>query len=272
MIDIQGFAGLGKKERSLLSILSSNDITLVTSLDVISILNCNRAYANTMLSRLAAKGWLQRVGPGKYLMVPISSLTPDPAIEDTWSLAMKLYEPAFLSGWTAAEHWDLTEQMFNSLSIISIKKVRNTDQLIGGLKFKIRVIDKNRFFGFKSIWNGSKKIEIADPSRLIIDIMDSPAFGGGGRHCIDVFSNYWRSELYDADLLLQYAERYNKGVIFKRIGFLAEKLKAPVSENWVNRCLAKISQGVSMLDPDGSQNGKINSKWRLKINHRIELR
>ena len=264
-------AGLSRQERQILSHCSAMESMTVNSDHVIEVLPCSRAYANTILSRLALKGWLQRLKAGVYSIVSMSSLTAEPVIEDAWSLAIDLFKPAFISGWTAAEHWGLTEQIFNDISIVSNTEQRQTEQTIGGIKFKIRMMNAERFFGFQSIWHGSKKIEIANPSRMIIDILDMPSFGGGSQHTIDIINQYWTSDLKNPDLLLEYALKYNKGVVFKRMGFLAESLKAPVTEQWLKTCQQNISKGISSLDPHSSPKGKICTKWNLKINCEFKL-
>ncbi|MFH0837675.1 MAG: hypothetical protein V1880_00195, partial [Patescibacteria group bacterium] len=68
------------------------------------------------------------------------------------------------------------------------------------------------------------------------------------------------------DLLLEYALKYKRGAVFKRLGFLAEKLNAPVSKEWLNSCQNHISKGISNLDPDGPKSGSIIIKWNLRIN------
>ena len=118
----------------------------------------------------------------------------------------------------------------------------------------------------RDVTQGSRAIEIADPSRMIIDILDLPRFGGGGRHTLDIINQYWQSEMRDQNILLKYALRYKRGTIFKRLGFLAEELKAPVSKEWYETCRKNLSKGISYLDPDGPAKGKIVSKWNLCIN------
>ena len=139
-------------------------------------------------------------------------------------------------------------------------------QLLGNIKFRTKILKKEQFFGTKNIWFGSKTVEIADPSRVLVDILDLPRFGGGGRHMVDVVRQYWHTDVCNPDLLLEYALRYKRGAVFKRLGFLAEILKAPISEKWLNTCHINISKGISYLDPDGPKKGKIISKWNLKIN------
>ena len=264
-------AGLSSQERKIISHFSALEKNTINVDDVIKLLPHKRATANQILRRLTQKGWLQRLKQGAYNMVPISSTTVTPAIENAWLIAMDLFDPAFISGWSATEHWDLTEQIFNSVSVATSSSQRKSVQVIGNIKFRTRKLKKNQFFGTKKVWLGSKTVLIADPSRTIIDILDLPRFGGGGRHMIDVVNQYWHSDFCDPNLLLDYALKYNRGSVFKRLGFLAEKLDAPVSKKWLQTCCNQISKGVSYLDPDGPKSGRIVSKWNLRINLPIQI-
>jgi predicted transcriptional regulator of viral defense system len=109
-------------------------------------------------------------------------------------------------------------------------------------------------------------VEIADPSRLIIDILDKPEFGGGGRHVIDIIQSYWNSKNQNAEKLLNYAIQYGKGSVIKRIGFLAEEFNAPVTKEWLKKCNQSITSGISNLDPGSYSKGRISSNWNLRIN------
>jgi predicted transcriptional regulator of viral defense system len=262
----QELAGLSTQERKIVSYFSAKEENTITADKLIDFHPYKRATANQILRRLALKGWLQRLKYGVYAIVPISSTTATPTIENAWLVAMDLFNPAFISGWSAAEHWDLTEQIFNNVSVSTMSAQRESTQLFGNVNFRTKLLGKEQFFGIKKIWFGSKAIEIADPSRMLIDILDLPRFGGGGRHMVDVVRQYWNTDVCNPDLLLEYALRYKRGVVFKRLGFLAETLKAPISEEWINICQINISKGISYLDPDGPKKGKIISKWRLKIN------
>ncbi len=260
------FSGLSSQERVIISHFSALEQSTINADSLIKFHPCKRVTANQILRRLFQKGWLQRFKRGVYAIVPLSSITNSPAIEDVLSLSMDLFSPAFISGWSAAEHWDLTEQMFNSISIVTKVSQRKNVQLIGNIKFRTRTQKEELFFGIKTVWFGSKAVKIADPSRMLIDILDLPSFGGGGRHTIDIVNNYWHSDACNPDLLLNYALQYKRGSVFKRLGFLAEKLNAPVSDEWLRSCQRHVSKGISFLDPEGPNSGSINSKWNLKIN------
>ncbi len=262
----EALTGLSKQEREIISYFLAIEQETINLDDIESFHSCSRNVAKKILSRLYKKGWLQKLKSGIYYIVPLSSLTSNPVIENIWPLATKIFQPAFISGWSAAEHWDFTEQIFNSVSVITAAPQRKTIQDIGNIKFRVRVLPQKKFFGLKSVWFGSKSAKVADPSRMLIDILDLPRFGGGMRHTIDVVREYWLSDKHDADLLLDYALRYKRGAVIKRLGFLAEKFNAPVSKEWIQLCQNNITKGVILLDPDGAKKGKIVSKWNLQIN------
>ena len=190
-------------------------------------------------------------------------------LENPWAVAMEVFKPAFISGWSAAEHWDLTEQVFNAVAVVTTAKQRQTVHNIGGVRFRTRTVRADRFFGFQSVWFGSTPVKIADPSRMLIDIADLPKFGGGGRHMVDVVRAYWKSGHRDPQRLLNYARQYGRGSVFKRLGFLAETFGGADNE-WLAACRASISSGIADLDPDAPSTGSIASKWALRVNIPIE--
>lgn len=258
--------GLSRKERELISLFSANEKVIISAEDIIENRHCTREQANQILFKLYRKGWIQRIKRGVYSIVPISSLSATPMVEESWSLATQVFEPAYISGWSAAEHWDLTEQIFNNISLVTQKPQRKSVHKVGGVKCRVLEKKSNQFFGLRTIWFGSNKVQIADPSRLLIDILDKPDFGGGGRHTIDVVRQYWKSEESNPEQLLEYAIRYGKGTVMKRLGFLAEQFEAPVTDEWIEKSKSLISAGISSLDPSSLKKGKILSRWNLQIN------
>lgn len=265
----KSFAGLSAGERTLVSTFAHDEKTVVTANDVVAIRPMSRGVANRILSRLHHKGWLRRLKRGAYSPVPLSATTTDQAIEAVWPLAMELFAPCFISGWSAAEYWDLTDQIFNAVAVYTTRPQRAREHSVGGVTYRTRVVSSSHMFGTTRVWLGSKPVDVADPHRTIIDILDAPEMGGGGQHVIEVVRAYWKSQHADATKLLEYAERLGKGTVFKRLGYTAE-LFGTVNDNWREKCLAGMSAGVSRLDPAAPDKGKIVSRWRLRINTPIE--
>lgn len=261
--------GLSKQERAILDAFSAAERPAVTAADVQKVLPVSRSYANQILARLSRKGWLLRVHRGTYAIVPLGSPTPAAAIKDPHALAMTLFAPCYIAGWSAAEHWDLTEQIFNAIAVVTARPQRRRTRKVAGISFVCRVVDASAIFGTQRVWSGATQVDIADPHRLVIDILYSPELGGGARHTLDIVRNYWRSKHAAPDMLMAYAKRLGKGVVFKRLGFTAEKFGHVPSE-WIEQCRRGMTQGISDLDPNGPKRGKTISKWRLRINVPIE--
>lgn len=257
--------GLSAAERRLLSALVAEEKATITGEDVVARAACSPVAANQTLRRLCQKGWLRRVTRGLYTTVPLGSSTPEPAVEDAWPLAMALFSPCYISGWSAAEHWDFTEQIFNAICVVTSRPQRSAEHKFAGVTFRTRTIPSAKMFGHASVWLGSQRVEVADPHRLVIDILDDPTLGGGGRHTVDVVRAYWASKHADPATVLAYARQYGRGTVFKRLGLLAERFAEPSSE-WLNACRAEISAGVSNLDPASPSRGSIVSRWGLRVN------
>ena len=68
---IQEFAGLSLQERKIISHFSALEKNTINADDLVELHPCKRATANQILSRLAQKGWLQRLKQGIYTIVPL---------------------------------------------------------------------------------------------------------------------------------------------------------------------------------------------------------
>lgn len=257
--------GLSKVEGEVLKHFSSLEALTIRIEDVLTLFPGSRKKGSQILSRMANKGWLQKLRPGTYRILPLYASGEAP-IEDPWFMAMDIFKPAFLSGWTAAEHWDLTEQVFNTVSLITSRPQHPSLQKIAGVEFLTKTLPARRIFGHAPIWMGSRKIEMADPHRLVVDILDDPSFGGGGRHTLDIIKEYIRTGKCEGETLMDYAKRFGKGTVFKRMGFLMETFNAPVSKVWIEECRSNITRGVSDLDPGSPHVGRISTRWNLRIN------
>ncbi len=203
--------GLSVRERLILGQFMRKRRVTITGPDLAKELGIDRPHANKILMRLERKGWVQRGKRGAYLFVPLSSLTAETMPEDPWALAMELFSPCFISGFTAAEHWDLTEQIFNTVVVFSARSQRKSVQKIANVSFRIHRVPEEGIFGTKKIWRNNIPILIADQHRTLIDVLDTPELGGGGRHALDIAHAYWKGGGADPVRLLEYATRLGEG-------------------------------------------------------------
>ncbi len=57
--------------------------------------------------------------------------------EDSWILVPELYEPGYAGGWSALDYWDLTEQVFRSLCVLTNKRTHYGEAKYQGVRFCI---------------------------------------------------------------------------------------------------------------------------------------
>ena len=184
--------------------------------DVESILGFTRTEAAKLLSRWTGQGWLRRVGRGAYVSAPLDSLESVHVLDDPWILVPALYAPAYVGGRTAAEHWDLTEQIFRDIVVVTAQPVRHRTQNRHGAPFSLKHIDERRIFGTKALWRGTSKIMVSDLHRTIIDILDDPEIGGGIQHVADCLASYFLHGERDDGILLSYGDRFGNGAVLDR--------------------------------------------------------
>ena len=247
--------------RKLVSVIrATGDVIKID--DVVTTLSTGRSEAAKLLSRWADQGWLRRVGPGAYVPAPLDLLESEHVLTDPWVLVPALYAPAYIGGRTAAEHWDLTEQLFRDIVVMTAQPVRRSRQERHGAQFTLHHSQEKNIFGIKTVWRGSSKISISDVHRTIIDMVNDPDLGGGIQHVADCFAVYLKRLERNDGLLIEYAGRLRNGAIFKRLGFLAEQ--HPTTSELVQNCQARLTKGNAKLDP-ALKCTRLISKWRLWV-------
>jgi predicted transcriptional regulator of viral defense system len=183
--------------------------------------------------------------------------------EDPWVIADRLYKPCYIGGWSAAENWHLTEQIFRTVVVMTTRRPRNRKVSVKGISFLLRTIQPEALFGTRPVWRGQVKVEVADPTRAIVDLLNEPRLGGGLRSTVDIFKWYMASQDKNTDLIIDYAKRLGNGTVFKRMGLLAE-LYAPSDKELINACRSQLSQGNSKLDPD-LPSKQLVTRWKLWV-------
>jgi len=229
---------------------------------VASVLGVPRQQAAKLLARWTAQGWLRRVGSGAYVPASLDSLGKEHVLDDPWVLVPALFDPAYIGGRTAAEHWDLTEQLFRDIVVITAQPVREKHQVRHGASFTLKHIAAAKLFGTKPVWRHRTKVQVSDVHRTMIDMLDDPALGGGIQHVGDCLRAYARRDDRDFQTLITYGVRLGNGAVFKRLGFLAEYLAIP--EFPLEDCLAHLTAGKAKLDP-ALPCPRLSTQWRLWI-------
>jgi len=260
---MENLKGIGKKSRDYLVQVLQGTSGIITSENVRSILDITSSQAGKYLHRWTVAGWVQRLKRGVYFPIPIDASTSDISVENPWIVAHTLFKPCYIGGWSAAEYWDFTEQVYSSIFVMTIKHHNYQKTKIGGIEFYIKQIKPEYIFGTKTVWQDKNKIQVSDPTRTIIDMFNKPDIGGGIRPTVDIFQQYIDSEHCNLKLAIEYAEKLENKTIFKRLGFILETYHSS-NKAVIKECQKRISEGYSKFDPS-LNNDRIITRWKLRI-------
>lgn len=230
-----------------------------------------RKQVANRLAALARQGWLRRVRRGLYLVLPLESNAAGPlAVEDPWILARELFSPCYIGGWSAAEHWGLTEQLFRSTFVVSGASPRQRSVRFLEAEFTVVRVVRARLTGTATIWRGAEKVTVSDRERTIVDALNAPDWVGGVRHLIDILTAHRQTPDWNLSKLLRELEAHGRGAAFKRFGFIVECLW-PHETKAITQTLARRTSGYIKLDPSVRGRGTLNRRWGLWVNVSIEI-
>ena len=258
-------SGISAANRRRLERLHRGSRGTVTVREAAKILGIESTATARLLAHWRAQGWIQRARRGLYVLVPLGAEGRVGVVADPWILIARAFAPCYIGGWSACEHWDLTEQIFREVVVITSKPVRPRRGEIGGVGYLARVVAPSQLFGTRRVWRDPTPVDVSDPSRTIVDILDVPALGGGIRHVAHVVRVHFASEHRNDRRLVEYARQLGNQTVFKRLGFLVERLGIDAPD-LLSECRGARSAGYARLDPSGPARGRLLRRWGLKVN------
>lgn len=256
-------SGISAASRQQLSRLLRDSPTVVTPTMAATTLELPNAVAARRLASWSRSGWLARVRRGTYVPVPIESASSDIALDDAWAVATAMFAPCYIAGWSAAEHWGLTEQMFRSICVVTSTRPRDRKPALRKAHVELHTVSAARFFGLKAVWRGSTRVQVSDPARTILDMLADPALGGGIRHVSDMLGSLLNDFPSDVPKLSAYAIQLDVGAVFKRLGYLLQR-DHPDQSMLIHTCRERLSSGYAKLDP-ARKADRLVTAWRVWV-------
>ncbi len=232
--------------------------------DAMDALDLERPHAAKLLAGWHKQGVIRRISQGLYVPIQPTALGQTQVLDDPWVLVPELYEPGYIGGWSALEYWELTEQLFRSICVLTTKRTPYGKTKHQGVDFFIKYLPEKKRFGTKTVWRDNVKVLVSDRHKTLLDIIDDPYLGAGLQHTMDCLSEYKKIVDKEDGLtqLLNYAIQINNGALFKKLGFLSEELG--FEQSFVDKCASRLTMGYAYLDKN-SQNNKLVTKWRLWV-------
>lgn len=232
--------------------------------DAMRVLEIDRQHASSLLAGWHKQGVVRRVAHGLYVPVQPSALGQTQILEDPWVLLPELYSPGYVGGWSALEYWELTEQLFRSICVLTHKRVTYGEKTHQGVKFFIKYLPEKHLFGTKTVWRGHTKLLVSDPYKTLLDCIDDLRLGAGLQHLTDCLLEFSKTfdKPSDLDSLLNYAVQMKNGALFKKLGYLAEQLEFEPS--FVSECKKHLTSGYATLDKHAANN-RLVTRWNLWV-------
>jgi len=223
--------------------------------DALRISGIRRETLWTILSRLEKKGWIERIGKGKYIIIPLGAEKGKYTLHE-FVIGSMLVQPYCISYWSALHHHGLTEQIPNTVFIQTTSRKKDRRQEIFGVEYRIIRIKKEKFFGITNAWVDETRIQITDQEKTIIDCLDRPQYCGGVVEVAKALNN----ERPNLERLRLYAEKIGNGAVLRRLGYLSDIMGIDLQ-------LPRIeARNYLYLDPTMPKKGARNAKWRLIVN------
>jgi predicted transcriptional regulator of viral defense system len=236
---------------------------LVTVDDAVRALRVERRDAAKLLARWVEQGWLRRARRGVYVPVALDAAARDRSVENPWLFVPQLFAPGYVGGWSAAEHWGLTEQVFRSICVFSARPFRSKRVRVEGTDFILHRTSEDALFGTSMLWVERTRVLISDVDRTLVDMLSRPVTGGGIRNVDACLSAWLVSPRHNADRLIDYADQLGNGAVFKRLGFLLS-LRRTADSVLIDACRTRLSSGNARLDPRLTS-AHLVSRWRLWV-------
>jgi len=260
---------LGPREAEFISRLASKNTGILNLRDAVDFWN-SRKLAYDVLQRLERKGWLARIEPGKYLIIPLEAGPERQWTEDPYLVAGAMVQPSAIAYWSAIRHWNWTEQIPRIVYVQTLRRKNQMQRTVFGVKYEFVTVNPRKFFGHAKEWRNGKQVLVTDKEKTLVDCADDVERGG----TIEELAKAVKSSAGEIswETLNAYVTRFPNGAVPKRLGYLFETLvlalpgeATEVLASWQST----LSAGVVPLQSLKSKAGKISTRWRLRVNVRL---
>lgn len=259
---------LGTQAGSLVTELHERGKTIFSYSEVREIKKSNAKTARSLVGRMVERGVATRLKPGLFILVPFEMGREREYLGNPYVAARELAGTPdyYISHASAMEIHQMVTQPQLVVFVTTPKFLR--PHFVLGTEFRFIRCNTANLFGIISHWaTKTDKIQVSDLERTVIDGLKQSEHCGGFS---EVAKGFWmRKEDIDPQRLVDYALRLDVGAVIRRLGFLLELFEVDAPRD-LDRLKEKLSSTYAILDPMLPNEGKLLSRWRLKLNIRPE--
>lgn len=206
---------------------------------------------NELLENLCHKEVITRIEKGKYVRHNF---------KDEFVIGSFLTLDATIAYWSALNLHGLTDQIPNTVFVQSTKKKQ--DKTIFSVRYKFIKVKPGKITGIQINGYGNHIYRITDVEKTIVDCFDLPQYAGEFPKLI---RSFYEAKLQSSKLKV-YCETVNNISVTKKLGFLAELFEKKNMKIFIQYAQSKVTKTINNFDPWGSNEGKIVTRWGLRLN------
>lgn len=256
---------LSKTEAMLVLDLEWHNRHVVTRAEIIGATKGDVKAADRLIRSLRQKNWLERIGGGRYLLIPADRGAEGVPDMNILLLGSLVTSPYYFSYATANAFHNLTTQARREVLVVCQRRLR--PKLIRGFTFRFVYLVGDKFFGFSEADSFGVKVMMADPEKAIVDSVDKPRYAGGIPELAGVIGR--ASRRCDWEKSISYALRMGSIALIQRLGYLMDRVGIEVSHDARNKLKKKIKKrSCTYLGPVRiwGHEGAFNREWQLIVN------
>lgn len=229
---------------------------------------------NKILSNMAKHGRVLRLRRGLYAAI---GLLPQQLDTHPFVISAFLVQPSVISHWSALQYHGLTEQIPKIITASTTHKILTPSMRnkkfqhpeikhafeINSIRYEYTNIQEKNYFGTEKIWLDEVfYVNITDKERTLLDLfIYSKMFGGMGE-ALGILEN--SIPAIDIQKLVDYAARYSKRSLAKRLGWALEYFG--ISEKLLEPLLKIPIHYYCRLDPSKPAVGSCDKHWMIQNN------
>lgn len=256
---------LSKQEAELILELEWRGKNTVGRFEIIQAVNGNIKAADRLISSLRRKNWLEKIGSGRYMLIPAERGPDGVADTNTLLIGSLVTSPYYFSYATANTFHNLSSQARREVFVACRRKLR--PKLIRGSKFRFVYLMKEKFFGYVETDVFGVKVMLAEPEKSVVDSTDKPDYAGGIAEVVSVIAR--ASRKCNWEKVVAHALKMDSISLIQRMGYLMDCVNIEISSGARKKLKKKIKKhSRTYLGPVriwGSK-GTFNGEWQLIVN------
>ena len=257
---------LGPVSANLISSLYFRGKTIFSVADVENITGLKGNAAIDLTSELIKRNIIARIKRGKYIIIP-QEIGENASYVGNWYVAAReiVNSPNYyISYYSAMEIHNMVTHPVTRIFVTTPKQEYKKQRIAGNTTFEFIYMNAKYIWGIRNFWvTKSEQVRVSDIERTIIDCLYRPKYCGG---ILEIVKGLWiQREKIDFVKILNYALKFKKVVVIKRLGYILESLNLR-DANYLGKLRRRINNKYYILDPLLTTKERYKNSWKCIAN------